>query len=82
MKARTDEHKDTSKQSEPARHLAAHPHHILSWKPILSVHPWKRLRITEALLIAKHPPGTLQTSPGQAFALALFPMGITEFNHV
>ena len=41
LKACTDEHEDTTKQSEPARHLVAHPHHIFSWKPILSVHSWK-----------------------------------------
>ena len=70
LKARTDEHEDTSKQSEPARHLAAHPYHIFFWKPILSVHPWKRRSITEALLIAKHRPA-LRPRPHRDFFLRI-----------
>ena len=49
------------------------PHFL--WKPILSVHCWKRRRITEALLIAKHRPAL--NKQVQAFTLSLFPMGIT-----
>ena len=32
-----DEHLDTSKLSEPARHLYSHPEHFFIWKSIVSI---------------------------------------------
>ena len=53
LQSRIDEHLDTSKLSEPARHLYSHPEHFFTWKSIVSIQSWTLGCIVEALLIAK-----------------------------
>ena len=57
-----DEHLDTSKLSEPARHLYSHPEHFFTWKSIVSIQSWTLRRIDEPLLLAKLRPYSEQTS--------------------
>ena len=75
IQSRTDEHLDNSKLSEPARHLYSHPEHFFTWKFIVSIQSWTLRSIVEALLIAKLRPNL--NKKVKAFALSLFPIGIT-----
>ena len=75
LQSRINEHQDTSKLSEPARHLNSHPDHSFTWQSIVTVQPWTLRRIVEAILIANHRPSL--NKQVKAFNLSLFPMGIT-----
>ena len=75
LHSRIDEHLDTSKLSETARHLYSHQDHFLTWKAIVSVQSWTLRGIVEALLIAKLRPNLNKQM--KSFTLSLFPMGIT-----
>ena len=67
MQERMSEHEDTTKLSEPARHLRSNPSHSFT--------SWTLRRILEALLIAKLCPDL--NKQVQAFSLPLLPSGIT-----
>jgi len=51
-----DEHSDTTKVSEPERHLLEFPRHSFTWNIITGQHYWQKRKILEALFIALRNP--------------------------
>jgi len=70
---RVNEHSDTNKQSEPAKHLETHPEHKFTWDILTSAHSWTKRKIKEAFYIARFNP--VLNKQVQSFHLTLYPMG-------
>ena len=72
---RIDEHSDTTKVSEPARHLLEFPQHSFTWNVITGQHNWRKRKILEALFIALRKPELNKKL--LAHPIHLFSMGVT-----
>ena len=72
---RIDEHSDTTKVSEPTRHLLEFPRHSFTWNVITGQHNWRKRKILEALFIALRKPELNKKL--LAHPIHLFPMGVT-----
>ena len=76
LQERISEHEDTTKLSEPARHVRSNPNHSFTCKVITPPHSWTLRRILKALRIAKLLPPDLN-KPVQSFSLSLSPSAVT-----
>ena len=72
---RIEQHSDTTKVSEPARHVLEFPRHSFTWNIITGQHNWQKRKIPEALFIALRNPELNKKL--LAHPIHLFPMGGT-----
>ena len=72
---RINEHSNTTKVSEPARHLLEFPRHSFTWNVITGQHNWRKRKILEAWFIALRKPELNKKL--LAHPIHLFPMGVT-----
>ena len=56
LAVRINEHSDTNKQSEPAKHLKKNPDHKFAWDILSSAHSWTKRKIKEAFYISRYNP--------------------------
>ena len=79
VEIRWQEHKDTQKDSEPAKHLKNNPTHSFTWRVLLSASSIRRIRQNmEASMIAlKQPPLNDRV---ESKKLLLFRNGVNFFN--